>query len=298
MLAGLSGDGSAPAYLLDPGGAYTQELRGVRTGTAETAVVGPRFAAHVSGLKTRAGAVDRVRTSASAVRVDAASGGNLRLRLGRGLASGVEATADLRLSGGDRGHHDVRLDARGRGGLRYENGGRRPVTVRATLSAAAANGLPGSVRLGAIRVPAGGRVDARPSSWSTLGDSHVGIRVHDARGRVLSRQTIMPRAVKQIGRIRLSARTRSGEQRVTTVRVRFRGVPRGATVTVGVQARRRGETVAGESRSARVRAGMRQATYRIPVTLPRGRYTLRAVTAVITREGGSRATTRRTFRAP
>jgi hypothetical protein len=153
----------------------------------------------------------------------------------------------------------------------------------------------------AIRVPAGGRVEAQPSSWSRLGESRLRVRVRDARGRVVAQRDLAPQAPRWVSRVRLSAHTRRGDQRVARVRVRLRGAPRGARMVVAVHARRGRRLAAGESLTVPARAATGTRTYRIPLTLPPGRYTLHASAGVVTQTAKevrtARVSARHAFRA-
>jgi hypothetical protein len=97
------------------------------------------------------------------------------------------------------------------------------------------------------------------------------------------------------------ARTRKDNNCVATVRVRYRHLPRDASVVVAVLARRGTKFVARESLNVPARLATGTKAYRIPVKLPKGRYTLRASVAVVApRSTGfstTRASARQIFRA-
>ena len=300
IAAGLVGSESGPLYLVDADGTYTQTLVGSRSGTTGTAMFGPGFAAHLTGIATRKGNDDRVRIDAGdgELDVDASRGGNLRARLARGLRGGVEAGADVQIAGGDAGDHGFRLDPRG-SGFTYDNNGSGPATAAVTLSWSGRDGVPGSTTLPPIAVPRGGRAEIQPATWSQLAGSRVRIIVRDARGRVVRRLTFRPKAgSRRVSQLRIAARTDRGKRRVVTVRASFAGAPRGAKAVVGLHVRKGNKLVATRTLNVSARRGKRNFTFRL--ALAAGNYSIRGSAGVIVTGRGftvSRTSAKRSFRA-
>ena len=276
----LTGTDSQPLYTL-AAGTSTLTLTGDAVGTGGAAVMSPGFGAQISGLKTTKGSTDELKLAGKTgeVGIDAALGGDVNATLARQLKNGDQLGAQARISGGDRGGHDLGLD--GRSGLSYENDGRGPATLRATLTWAGKKGVPGETTLPAVTVARGGSVTAVPKTWGKLGESVIAITVRDARGQVVRRIGFRPRVVRRVSGVAVSLKPSKGAARQASVSARFRAVPKGATVKVSVFVRQGKKLVVTKDETIPIGKAKGTKTARFDLQLPKGSSTVYATATVV-----------------
>lgn len=277
----LTGVDSQPMYTLAGGGTSKLTLTGDAVGTGGAAAMGAGFAADVSGLKTAKGTTDQLELTGKSgeVGIDAALGGDVHARLARQLKNGDQLGADATIGGGDKGGHDLTLDARL--GLQYENDGSGPATLRATLTWAGKKGTPGETTLPALTVPAGGSIVAVPKAWGKLGESAVAITVKDRRGKAIRKLSFKPKATKRVAVSGLTVKPSKGAARKASMRVTFKGVPKRATVKVAVYVRQGKKLVVTKEETILVGKAKGTKTYAFDLQLPKGSSTVYGTATVV-----------------
>lgn len=269
----LTGTDSVPLYTV-AAGTSTLTLTGETVGTGGAAVMAPGFGAAISGLKTAKGSTDELGLAGRTgeVDIDAAFGGDVRATLARQLKNGDQLGAEARISGSDKGGHDLQLD--GRTGLSYANDGRGPATLRSTLTWAGTKGTPGETTLPPITVPAGGSVVAVPKAWGKLGESVIAITVKGKGGKMLRRIGFKPKVVRRATVSSLTVKPSKGAARKASMRVRFKSVPKGATVKVGVVVRQGKKLVVTKDETIPIGKAKGTKTYGFDLQLPDGTSTV------------------------
>lgn len=294
----LTGTDSQPMYTLAGTGTSKLTLTGDAVGTGGASVMSAGFAADVSGLKTAKGSSDELTLAGKTgeVGIDAALGGNVDAKLARQLKNGDQLGAEAKISGGDKGGHDLTLDtARG---LQYENDGSGPATLRATITWAGKKGTPGSTTLPALTVPAGGSVVAAPKRWGQLSESAVAITVKDGRGRAIRKVSFKPKVVRRAVVSSLTLKPSKGAARIANVRVKFKSVPKDATVKVAVFVRQGKKLVVTKEETIPVAKAKGTKTYRFDLQLPKGSSTVYGTATVVAGAKVDVSRAKKTVRVP